>query len=86
MCDALATCHAFKLTVTGTFDLDGFQEVINRLKARGTVKNLFFSEKARKLEAVATFFVQTDASVAELTAELLAVMGVTNVILEDNDA
>lgn len=86
MSEALATRHALKLIVTGTFDLDGFQEVVNRLKARGTVKNLFFSEKARKLDAVATLFVQTDASVAELTAVLTAVAGVTNVILEDNDA
>ncbi len=77
--------QAFKVLAAGSFNVEGFQTVTSKLDARGTVKNLFFSEQSGNMKAAATFFVQTDGSEAEIKADLLSVPGVELVLVEHND-
>lgn len=74
-----------KVVVTGSFDVEGFQRLLDVLKRQSDVKNLFFSVEGAHSTAAATFFVETDKETAQMEAAVRRVFGVNHVLTEEQN-
>jgi 4-hydroxy-3-methylbut-2-enyl diphosphate reductase IspH len=86
MTTCIAAERAYKVIVTGDFDHPEFDAIKSRLVKFGKVKNFYGSIGSATLNAVATFFILTEADENELNAALLRVPGVKTVTMEDQNA
>ena len=77
---------AYKVTVTGKFDLAGYRRMSTLLEEFGSVQSTFFDAASGNMAAAATFMVSTVHDADDVRALLTQSPGVHLVNVEANDA